>query len=181
MVQNYKKIDLPCGSSIDTAVKVLLEHKEKGELVSVNFNGHTLYSDTVTMSGAYLEITGKTKAELDTERNQAIQKHIREDEDHKAKIPELSKEWITKGHKIINQKYWLEWDKCVPIRLADLYQGLELEACLDIIEPLNRGCSLDEAKEIIEKQNHSGCSFGLVIAMVKSFCDRGQEFVNYVG
>ena len=67
----------------------------------------------------------------------------------------------------------------MPIRLDDLYQGMELKCCLDIVSELNKGCSLDEAKTIIEGQGHSGMSFGLVCSMVKSFCDRGQEFVSY--
>ena len=69
---------------------------------------------------------------------------------------------------------------CVPIRLDDLYHGMELGCCLDIVKELNAGCSLDVAKKIIEDQGHSGMSFGLVCSMVKSFCERGSEFVNYV-
>jgi hypothetical protein len=68
----------------------------------------------------------------------------------------------------------------VPIRLDDLYQGMELKCCLDIVIELNNGCTLNEAKAIIESQGHSGMSFGLVCSMVKSFCDRGTEFVSYV-
>ena len=100
--------------------------------------------------------------------------------EHEAKIPELTKEWIAKGHKILDEKYWSEWDRCVPIRLNDLYEGMELGACLDIVETLNNNCSFDIAKTVIESQGHSVMSFGLVCAMVKSFCNRGEEFVNYV-
>lgn len=42
------------------------------------------------------------------------------------------------------------------------------------------GCELEKANEIIEGQGHSGMSFSLVCSMVKSFCNRGVEFVNYV-
>lgn len=100
--------------------------------------------------------------------------------EHEEKIPELTKVWIEKGHKILDEEYWSEWDKCVPIRLGDLYEGMELGACLDIIEELNNNCTLDVAKTIIENQNHSGMSFGLVCAMVRAFCKRGEEFVSYV-
>jgi hypothetical protein len=51
--------------------------------------------------------------------------------------------------------------------------------CLDIVLELNNGCTLEEAKAIIENQGHSGMSFGLVCSMVKSFCDRGVEFSSY--
>lgn len=72
------------------------------------------------------------------------------------------------------------WTKCVPIRLNDLYEGMELGACLDIVTELNNGCDLEAAKKIIYDQGHSGMSYGLACSMVRSFCDRGQEFVDYV-
>ena len=56
---------------------------------------------------------------------------------------------------------------------------MELGACLDIVKELNNNCSLDEAKAIIDNQGHSGMSYSLVRSMVKSFCKRGNEFLNY--
>ena len=99
---------------------------------------------------------------------------------HEESVPDLEKEWIEKGNTILDEKYHELWSECVPIRLNDLYQGMELGACLNIVTELNKGCSLDEAKAIIDSQGHSGMSYGLVCSMVKSFCDRGVEFVNYV-
>lgn len=93
---------------------------------------------------------------------------------------ELTKEWIRKGNAILDEKYHKEWAECVPIRLDDLYQGMELGATLDIVKELNAGCDLHVAKGIIMEQGHSGMSFGLVCSMVKYFCDRGAEFVDYV-
>ena len=180
MNKNYKEIEFLCGWNIERAVMELLEYKKNGELVCGDFNGHTLYSDTVTVDGAYLEILGKTKAEFDREQEEWREDYRRREEEHKAKIPELSKEWIEKGHKILDEKYWSEWDECVPIRLGDLYHGMELKCCLDIVNPLNNGCSLEEAKKIIESQGHSGMSYRLVRSMVRVFCDRGNEFSEYL-
>jgi len=67
----------------------------------------------------------------------------------------------------------------IRFRLADLYRGMELGMCLDIVTELNNGCTLDKAKEIVEGQGHSGMSFGLICSMINSFCDRGAEFVAY--
>ena len=58
-------------------------------------------------------------------------------------------------------------------------RGMELGMCLDIVKELNSGCELETAKTIIEEQGHSGMSFRLVCSMVKSFCDRGTDFVSY--
>lgn len=181
MNKDYKEIKLYAGCSIKIAVAKLLEYRERGELACCNFNEHMLYSDTVTVDGAYLEIVGMTKKEFDKEQERQREEDRKREEAHKAKIPELTKEWIEKGHEILDEKYWDYWDECVPIRLSDLYHGMELKCCLDIIEPLNNGCSLEEAKEIIESQGHSGMSFGLVRVMVREFCDRGGEFEGFVG
>lgn len=179
--KNYKKIEFYAGCDIAMAVHKLLEYKDKGEYACGEFNGHMLYSDNVRVDSAYLEITGKTKADFDKEREEWRQDYERREQEHKAKIPELSTEWIDRGHNILDEKYWVEWDKCVPIRLGDLYHGMELGNCLDIVEALNNNCNLDEAKKIIDGQDHSGMSYGLVRVMVKSFCDRGEEFYTYTG
>ena len=168
METNYRKIEFGAGDSIERAMKDLARFKERGELVYGEFNGQKLYSDIDDVDSAYKKITGKTKAEFDAQRK------------HKEAIPELTKEWIEKGFAILDKKYHETWAKCVPIRLDDLYQGMELGATLDIVKVLNAGCELDVAIGIIEGQGHSGMSFGLVCSMVKSFCDRGSEFVAYV-
>jgi hypothetical protein len=180
METNYKKIEFDAGDSIEIAMQELARFKERGELVYCEFNGQKLYSDIDDLDSAYVKITGKTKAEVDEELRIRHEEYEAQQKRHKESIPELTKEWIEKGNSILDEKYRETWAKCVPIRLADLYKGMELKWCLDIVTKLNNGCSLDEAKAIIESQHHSGMSFGLVCSMVKSFCDRGSEFVAYV-
>jgi hypothetical protein len=107
-------------------------------------------------------------------------KYKEDKKNHENAIPELTKECIEKGNAILDVKYHELWAECVPIRLGDLYQGMELKCCIDIVSKLNNGCTLDEAKSIIDEQGHSGMSFGLVCSMVYSFCERGKEFVAFV-
>lgn len=64
MNEKYEKIELPIGSTIEQAVDLLFQYKNKGELVYVEFNGTSLYSDVVTIDSAYREITGKSKTEF---------------------------------------------------------------------------------------------------------------------
>lgn len=177
---NYRKIEFGVGDSIERAMKELALFKERGELVYGEFNGQKLYSDIDDVDSAYKKITGKTKAEFDTKRKAQSDRYKEEQQKHKDSIPELTKEWIGKGNAILDEKYHEKWAKCVPIRLDDLYQGMELGATLDIVKKLNAGCELDVAKGIIEEQGHSGMSFGLVCSMVKSFCDRGTDFFAYM-
>lgn len=174
-MNRYKEIEFGFGN-IESAVKELKSHNE---LVCGSFNGQMLYSDIDDLDSAYVKITGKTKADFDAEQKAENDRYEEEQRKHKEAIPELTKEWIEKGNAILDKKYHETWAKCVPIRLDDLYRGMELKCCLDIVIELNNGCTLDEAKAIIESQGHSGMSFDLVCSMIKSFCDRGEEFVNY--
>lgn len=179
METNYREIKFGFGN-IDSAVKELNQYKERGELVYGEFNGQKLYSDIDDLDSAYKKITGKTKAECDKAEQKRHEEYKEEEKNHKEAIPELTKEWIEKGNAILDEKYRELWAKCVPIRLGDLYRGMELGNCLEIVDQLNKGKKLEEVKPLIENQGHSGMSFGLVCSMVKSFCDRGTEFVSFV-
>lgn len=175
MEKNYREIEFGFGD-ISSAMQELKSHKD---LVCGSFNGQMLYSDIDDVDTAYKKITGRTKAEFDAECEKERLEYEERERKHKDAIPELTKEWVEKGNEILAEKYRETWAKCVPIRLSDLYKGMELKATLDIVKELNAGCELQTAKEIIEKQGHSGMSFGLVCSMVKSFCDRGADFVSY--
>jgi hypothetical protein len=179
METNYRKIEFGAGDSIERAIKDLARFKERGELVYGEFNGQKLYSDIDDLDSAFKKITGKTKAEFDKARQKEHDEYEAENKRHEEAIPELTKEWIEKGKAILAEKYHETWIKCVPIKLGDLYRGMELGNCLTIVKELNAGCELEAAKTIIEEQRHSGMSFGLVCSMVKSFCDRGAEFASY--
>jgi len=176
MDKKYSTISFIPASDIEDAVKILQKHKEKGEFVCGEFNGKTLYSDIDDLDSAYKKITGKTKSEYDEEVAKIQEKRSIEERQHKESIHALTQEWIKKGNAIIDQKHHRYWAEIVPIRLGDLYRGMELGCCLDIIKPLNEGCEMSVAKSIIDSQGHSGMSYGLVRAMVRHFCDRGVEF-----
>lgn len=179
MDKKYEEIDFGCGRNIESCVLELLEYKEKGELAYGVFNGHELYSDTVTLDNAYIEITGTTKEKLDNHLKKLNEEYEKQKQEHIDSIPAKSRHWMTKGRKILNEDKWKHWDAIVPIRLHDLYQGMELECCLNIVEILNKG-TIEEAKTEIEKQGHSGMSFSLVCSMVREFSPRGEEFFKIV-
>jgi len=178
MEKTYKKIDY-LGTSLKEVVYKLWEHQKNGAFVSTEFNGHILYSDEVSLNGAYREITGRTYFEAEEENRKWHENYEREEREFKATIPNLIIEWKEKGRKVLEETYWNFWDEIVPIRLSDLYHGMELGCCLDIVKVLNNGGNLKEAKKIIEDQNHSGMSYGLVRNMVANFCKQGKEFFEY--
>ena len=174
-MKNYREIEFGFGN-IEEAVKELKSHKD---LVKGTFNGQILYSDIDDMDSAYKKVTGSTKAEFDEARRLENVEYKRQQKEHKEAIPKLTIEWVEKGKKILDKKHHELWTKIVPVRLGDLYQGMELGNCLEIVEQLNKGTELEKVKTLIEEQGHSGMSFGLVCAMVREFADRGNEFVKY--
>lgn len=180
IMKEYIELNGIAGQTIEECVNRLLRFKEIGEFASANFNGKMLYSDTVTMNDAYLEITGKTKEEFDNDRKRELDEYEKKKKEHIDRIPELTKEWISKGREILPEDKWEDWERCVPIRLRDLYHGMELDSCLKIIKLLNENDSFEAAKKEIESQGHSGMSFSLVCSMLISFHDKGKEFVEYV-
>jgi hypothetical protein len=179
MDKNYKKVDF-VGNTIDNAVSRLQQYDNDGELVCSEFNGVILYSDTVTLDGAYKEITGKTYDEFKKAEQDWKDEYNRKEKEWQDNIADPIEQWKKKARGILSEDKWEYWDKIVPIRASDLYHGMELDACLDIAKILNNNGTLDEAKTMIESQNHSGMSFSLVRAMVREFCNRGVEFSEYV-
>jgi len=175
MKKDYREIEFGFGN-IEEAVKELKSHND---LVKGTFNGQILYSDIDDMNSAYKKVTGKTKTEFDEEERLRQIKYKRQEKEHKEAIPKLTIEWVEKGVKILDEKHHKLWTKIVPIRLSDLYKGMGLGNCLEIVEQLNKGAEFEKVKPLIEDQGHSGMSFGLVCSMVAEFSDRGTEFVKY--
>ena len=135
-----------------------------------------LYSDIDNIDTIYTKFFGCSKTDYIKKQREKL---IAEKEKFDKEIPVLCSEWQKKGREILEKKYWDLWDQIVPIRLSDVYQGMELGACLSIIKILNNG-NFEEAELEIDNQNHSGMSFSLVCAMVEAFCERGEDFVKFI-
>ncbi len=177
MKKYYREIQFDAGQTIESAVNQLKRHKE---LVCGSFNGQMLYSDIDNLDSAFKKITGKTKNEFDEAERQRRIEYKQREKEHKEAIPKLTIDWVKKGKSILDEKYHELWIKIVPIRLGDLYRGMELGNCLEIVEQLNKGAEFEKSKQLIVNQGHSGMSFGLVCSMIRELSDRGNEFVNYV-
>jgi hypothetical protein len=94
---------------------------------------------------------------------------------------ETVKEYIEKGHKILSEKYWKKYDEIVPIRVGDLYHGMELGAFLEIIELYDKNHELQECARAFDRQNHSGMSASLVASLIYNFHDNGDKIVRALG
>lgn len=176
------KLEILAATTLDDALSELKQASEQyNQVCYADFNGKEIYS-TDTIDEAYSKVVGYLKSDFDKRRQDQIEECRKQDEEHKAKIPELTEYWIEEGHKHIASEYWEKWDKCVPIRLGDLYQGMELDCTIKIVKILNTSENIEDtyqdAKNEIESQGHSGMSFGLVKSMIKSFHKNGIIFCD---
>lgn len=122
-----------------------------------------------------------------------LQEYAKEEEEkrqqelktYKERIPELTTYYKDKARGIIPENKLKYWDRIVPIRLNDLYRGMELDCWLDIIKVLNnedksKDERLKECRDLFYKQGHSGMSGFLVLAGLKELHPLGYEVAAYI-
>ena len=166
--------------NLKDVVEDLISLRESGFDAYCEFNGHTLHSKNVTLDSAYLEVTGFTYSEFLKKRQEEMQKweeeQQREKDNAKAKTPE----WIARGHKYIPEELWTKWEECIEIRIRDLYNGMEVEAALVVMEAHAEGKSIEEIVNIIDSQGHSGASYGMLRSIITFFYPAGKELFEQI-
>lgn len=81
-------------------------------------------------------------------------------------------QWLDWGKENLKPEVQELWEEIVPIRLDDLYEGMELVALKEVVEAYNDGNPREEIKEILLNQGHSGMSYGLMCALIYNFIDK---------
>ena len=179
-----KEVEL-YGGTIDSCLKRLREMaaaEKSGEVLKAVFNDKYLLS-TDSDDDAYLRITGKTKAEHDEYMRKWREDYEARRKAHEARIPELTEHYRKEARGVIIESELEYWDKIVPLRLGDLYRGMELDQTLDCArvmrdETLSRIERLRKAYKIFNEAGHSGMSAGLTMAMLRRFCPDGNELAD---
>jgi len=173
------------GDSLDSCYKMLKERsKEENDVCFGKFNDHEIYS-TETLDEVYLKVVGKTKTEFDKEMADWRENYRKSEEEHKAKIPGLTEKYRKDARGLILEEKYNEWDAIVPVRLGDLYHGMELEETLEACRVM-RDASLtyDERLRKAYKHfmdaGHSGMSASLVASMIRAFCPDGEDLSDAV-
>lgn len=180
-----KEIEFYGGMDIDDAWKSLLrESAECGETCFGTFNGKEIRS-TDTLDEAYMKIMGKTKEQYDKETRDWLDEYERKEKEHKDNIPSLVPGYCERARGVILEDQYEYWDKIVPIRLGDLYHGMELDCTLELCkimrdESLSYDKRLRKAYDTFMDQGHSGMSAGLVAAMLRAFCPDGEDLADAV-
>ncbi len=174
------QIDFNVGATLDEAYLVLQENAP----CYGKFNCHILYS-TDSLDDIYIRVTGKTKQEFDEYQRQQLEIHEKEEAEFKARIPKLIEEYKERARGIIPRESLELWDKVVPVRLGDLYHGMELDCWLDLISILNdesksKDDRFKECLRLFIKQGHSGTSAWFVRSGLCRFHNLGRELADYI-
>lgn len=180
-----KEIEFLPGSDIDSAWQELLrESADCKDTCCGMFNGKEIRS-TDTLDEVYVKVLGITKADFDDLVRREREEYDHRKKEHKDKIPNLTKEYREKARGIILEDQYEYWDKIVPIRLDDLYHGMELDCTLDLCkimrdESISYDKRLRKAYKTFIDQGHSGMSASLVSSMLRVFCPNGDELADAV-
>ena len=181
MVELY----LSAGSNIDEAYgRILAAAANEKSVVYTKFNGQILLS-TDSLDEMYKKVTGHTKTEHEEMIKRWHEEYDRKEKEHQEKIPSLTEKYIEKARGVILDSELELWDKIVPIRLGDLYHGMELDQTLDISQIMgNESVDYDTRLHLAYKcfmdAGHSGMSAGLVASMLRKFCPHGEDIADAV-
>ena len=181
-----KEILFNGGMDIIRAFQALHEEAIRtGEVISGSFNGHTITSQ-MTLDKCYRIITGESMAEFEEAVRKRAEEYERKEKELQERFPAMVEEYKEKAKGLIKEGEWDYFVKILPIRVGDLYHGMEIQSMLDIIRVLldnkeDEAAALDEAVKVFNNQGHSGCSASLVMNLVKRFSPvLGEEFVERV-
>lgn len=175
-----KQIEFYAGQDLDKAYHDLqMSAPCYGE-----FNGKILYS-TDTLDKIYAKVVGMTKREHDEYLHKEHEEYERREAEFKTKIPQLINEYRERARGIVPEEHLDYWDEIVPIRLNDLYHGMELDCWLELIAVLNDVSKeemerLEICHSLFSKQGHSGMSAGVVFSGLKYFHPLGEILVTYI-
>lgn len=181
MVEVY----LSAGSNIDeTYERLLTAAARQKTVVFTKFNGHILLS-TDTIDEMYKKVTGNTRAENKEKKRKWLEDYEKKEKEHQEKIPSLTEKYVKEARGIILDSQLEYWDKIVPIRLDDLYHGMELDQTLDISkimgdESVDYDTRLHQAYKCFMDAGNSGMSAGLVASMLRKFCPHGEDIADAV-
>ena len=144
----YEELKLSSGDNLEGMVNQLLYLKSQGRKAFCEFCGVTFDSETVTMDGAFLMITGRTKKEFDLlEENKAEERILMEAID---KIPEQ----IKRGMKLIYPNNFQEWVKDVATGAIGPNRGTVIEYALEIMEAIDYNMDMKNIVALYDSQKH---------------------------
>lgn len=177
---NYiTKFDLRAGTHIE---HVFNDLQKRNELCFTDHNDRICVS-TMSENKIFQILSGYDKDTYyqieNAARAERLETQQKLEEERKKNIPFLIEKYTERAKKIVEMQFLEKFIEIIPVRVNDLYNGMEIGASLEIIKSLNEGMYFNEVKTIMENQNHSGASWGLVMRILIAFCKRGRLFYAF--
>lgn len=97
-------------------------------------------------------------------------------EEELEKAKENISSWLERGKKLVYPQRYKDWEKTVYKRAEGLYYGRDIEAALEVMEAIDKNVPFEQIKEIVDRQNHSGSSYGLLLNSIVRFSKNGPDF-----
>ena len=123
-------------------------------LYSVDFN--TVHSDWEEF--AYLQ---RRNLNIKVKRKEALEK-----------IPE----WIIQGQAMMYPEKFAKWESVVIEHATHSSSGAMIRNALEIMTALEEGVSISQAKQLLDKQSHSGGNEDITRNIILNFANRGPDF-----
>ena len=166
-------------NTIEDAVGFLVVARELyGANVSYDFNGHTLYSEGITLDSAYMEILGQTKKEFDAAVEAERQEFLNPKKTKEEEIDEV----IQRGKLVVETGKEDAWESFVKENSDDKLGFSLVKNALEVMEAFEKGKSMEEAHKIFDSEGHSGFSASWTLAKIEGFGDKDnlflQEYIN---
>lgn len=184
--QGWNELCIPPGTNAKEAAKLIIDAKTNSRYAKqglkwfADFNCIIFYStEELTERDILTAIYGCSPEEHEKREKEYFDEFKRKEAEFKRKASDLIAKYREKGHEILDSKFHERWDEAVPVRVGDIYHGMELQAALDVIELLNKGEN-EAAKKKLFGQGHSGMSASITLALIGVFCDNGKKFVKEV-
>jgi hypothetical protein len=177
--------DIPAGQTLENAyneMKRLAE--ESNKRVEAEFNTYSINSD-MSIDDVFLLITDKTYIQWLDYRQKQREEEKRKEEEFQNKLPELIEKYKQEARGLVIDSQLDYWDKIVPIRLNDLYQGMELGETLKYCKMMRDESMPLEDRLVKARQDfinsvHSGMSRSLMLKMIHTFVPDGDTLRPFI-
>lgn len=158
-------------TNIDECIAHLIECREQGKSVYVDFAGQRLYSCDATVNNIYIQVLGKTKEEYDADNGERVVTGNMSADNRK--------KWMEIAEGIIYPQRMAEWQKCIESTHENFGHG-DLESIITAMQMLNGGASFENVASYIKGLGTYGRNSSMIESMILNFSKRGPEYFEYV-
>lgn len=176
--KKYKEVHLYAWSTIDDAVNLLLEYKNKRELAALSFNGHILYSDLVSLNKAYKEITWISKKEHTERQEKWLSDYEKEELESEENFKRMRDAYISEWNSLIEENFHNDWVKIVDAIWNGMYKWMLIEHILTIMKMLKEKESIETIKWELDKQGHSWNSIHILNKVIYQILPESRSILN---